>query len=63
MSDVFKTLRDPLIEQQKKTDAKQNAVIDQLKANQLALTGGLKDLVESNRDVFDIATRTSFCGD
>ena len=50
MSDVFKTLRDPLIEQQKKTDAKQNAVIDQLKANQLALTGGLKDLVESNRD-------------
>ena len=40
MSDVFKTLRDPLIEQQKKTDAKQNAVIDQLKANQLALTGG-----------------------
>ena len=27
MSDVFKTLRDPLIEQQKKTDAKQDAVI------------------------------------
>ena len=25
MSDVFKTLREPLIEQQKKTDAKQDA--------------------------------------
>ena len=54
MSDVFKTLRDPLIEQQKKTDAKQDAVIDQLKANQLALTGGLRDLVESNRDVLTL---------
>ena len=31
MSDVFKTLREPLIEQQKKTDAKQDAVIDQLR--------------------------------
>ena len=40
MSDVFKTLRDPLIEQQKKTDAKQDAVIEQLRENQLALTGG-----------------------
>ena len=59
MSDVFKTLREPLIEQQKKTDAKQDAVIEQLRENQLALTGGLKDLVESNRDGFDIATRTS----
>ena len=37
MSDVFKTLREPLIEQQKKTDAKQDAVIDQLRQNQLAL--------------------------
>ena len=54
MSDVFKTLREPLIEQQKKTDAKQDAVIDQLKANQLALTGGLRDLVESNRDVLTL---------
>ena len=43
MSDVFKTLREPLIEQQKKTDAKQDAVIDQLRQNQLALTGGFKD--------------------
>ena len=60
MSDVFKTLREPLIEQQKKTDAKQDAVIDQLRQNQLALTGGFKDLVESNRDVFNIATRTAF---
>ena len=31
MSDVFKTLREPLIEQQKKTDAKQDAVIEQLR--------------------------------
>ena len=42
MSDVFKTLREPLIEQQKKTDAKQDAVIEQLRENQLALTGGLQ---------------------
>ena len=62
MSDVFKTLRDPLIEQQKKTDAKQNAVIDQLKANQLALTGGLKDLVESNRDVLTLQQELPFAG-
>ena len=51
MSDVFKTLREPLIEQQKKTDAKQDAVIEQLRENQLALTGGLKDLIEANRDL------------
>ena len=54
MSDVFKTLREPLIEQQKKTDAKQDAVIEQLRENQLALTGGLKDLVESNRDILTL---------
>ena len=54
MSDVFKTLRDPLIEQQKKTDAKQDAVIEQLRENQLALTGGFKDLLESNRDVLTL---------
>ena len=54
MSDVFKTLRDPLIEQQKKTDAKQDAVIEQLRENQLALSGGLKDLVESNRDILTL---------
>ena len=44
MSDQFKTLREPLIEQQKKTDAKQDKVIEQLQKNQLALTSGLKDL-------------------
>ena len=54
MSDVFKTLRDPLIAQQKKTDEKQDAVIEQLRENQLALTGGLKDLVESNRDILTL---------
>ena len=51
MSDVFKTLRDPLIEQQKKTDAKQDAVIDQLRQNQLALTGGIQDIVTLNREL------------
>ena len=62
MSNVFKTLREPLIEQQKKTDAKQDAVIDQLKANQLALTGGLRDLVESNRDVLTLQQELPFPG-
>ena len=42
MSDHFKTLRDPLIEQQKKTDEKQDKVIEQLQKNQLALTSGLQ---------------------
>ena len=62
MSDVFKTLRDPLIEQQQKTDAKQDAVIEQLKENQLALTGGFKDLVESNRDVLTLQQELPFPG-
>ena len=51
MSDVFKTLRDPLIEQQKKTNAKQDAVIEQLRQNQLALTGGIQDIVTLNREL------------
>ena len=51
MSDVFKTLRDPLIEKQKKTDAKQDAVIEQLRQNQLALTGGIQDIVTLNREL------------
>ena len=54
MSDAYKTLREPLIEQQKKADAKQDAVIEQLRENQLALTGGFRDLVESNRDVLSL---------
>ena len=62
MSDVFKTLREPLIEQQKKTDEKQDAVIEQLRENQLALTGGLKDLVESNRDVLTLQQELPFPG-
>ena len=44
MSEHFKTLRDPLIEQQKKTDEKQDKVIEQLQKNQLALTSGLQNL-------------------
>ena len=62
MSDVFKTLREPLIEQQKKTDEKQDAVIEQLRENQLALTGGFKDLVESNRDVLTLQQELPFPG-
>ena len=62
MSDVFKTLREPLIEQQKKTDAKQDAVIEQLRENQLALTGGFKDLLESNRDVLTLQQELPFQG-
>ena len=34
MSDYFKTLREPLIEQRKKTDEKQDRVIEELKKNQ-----------------------------
>ena len=45
MSEHFKTLRDPLIEQQKKTDDKQDKVIEQLQKNQLALTSGLQDIL------------------
>ena len=44
MSDHFKTLREPLIEQQKKTDEKQDKVIEQLQKNQKAITSGLEDL-------------------
>ena len=45
MSEHFKTLRDPLIEQQKKTDEKQDQVIEQLQKNQLALTSGIQDIM------------------
>ena len=45
MSDHFKTLREPLIEQQKKTDAKQDKVIEQLQKNQKALTSGIQDIM------------------
>ena len=35
-SDFFKTLREPIIKQQKETDKKQDKVINQLKENQRA---------------------------
>ena len=38
----------------KKTDEKQDAVIAQLRANQLALTDGLRDFAETNRDVLTL---------
>ena len=50
MSDHFKTLREPLIEQQKKHE-KQDKVIEQLKENQLALTSGIQDIMTLNREL------------
>ena len=40
-SDFFKTLREPLIEQQKKTDEKQDKMIKQLEKNQKAIENAL----------------------
>ena len=51
MSDHFKTLREPLIKQQKKTDEKQDQVIEQLKKNQLALTSGIQDIMTLNQEL------------
>ena len=48
-SDVAKTdLFKPLIDQQKRTDEKQDKVIEQLKDNQLAITEGIQDIVTLN---------------
>ena len=55
MSDHFKTLREPLIEQQKKTDEKQDKVIEQLQKNQLALTSRIQDIMTLNRELPQIA--------
>ena len=54
MGDYFKTLRESILEQQKKTDQKQDQLIEQLKDNQLVLSQGLKDIVESNRDIMTL---------
>ena len=54
MSDHFKTLREPLIEQQKKTDAKQDKVIEQLKKKQLALTSRIQDIMTLNVELAQI---------
>ena len=51
MSDQFKTLREPLIEQQKKPDAKQDKIIDQLQKNQVALTSGIQDIMTLNKEL------------
>ena len=51
MSEHFKTLREPLIEQQKKTDEKQDKIIDQLQKNQLALTSGIQDIMTFNKEL------------
>ena len=37
MSEHFKTLREPLLEQQKKTDEKQDQVIEQLKIKSISI--------------------------
>ena len=60
MGEHFKTLREPLIEQQKKSDEKQDKVIQQLKENQLALTSGFKDLVETNKDILTLNKELPF---
>ena len=60
MSDHFKTLREPLIEQQKRSDEKQDKVIQQLEKNQLALTSGFQDLVESNKDILTLNKELPF---
>ena len=44
MSDHFKTLREPLIEEQKK-QMKNDKLIEQLQKNQRAITSGFEDLV------------------
>ena len=51
MSEHFKTLREPLIEQQKKTDEKQDKVIEQLQKNQLAITSGIQDIMTLNTEL------------
>ena len=51
MSEHFKTLREPLIEQQKKTDEKQDKVIEQLQKNQKAITSGLEDIMTLNAEL------------
>ena len=51
MSDHFKTLREPLIEQQKKPDAKQDKVIEQLQKNQKAITSGIQDIMTLNTEL------------
>ena len=51
MGDYIKTLREPLIEQEKRTDEKQDRVIEQLKENQLAITEGIQDIVTLNKEL------------
>ena len=52
MSDVFKTLRDPLIEQQKKTDAKQDAVIEQTERKSTCPDWGVKRIWLNQTEMF-----------
>ena len=51
MGDYIKTLREPLIEQEKRTDEKQDRVIEQLKENQLAIIEGIQDIVTLNKEL------------
>ena len=51
MSDHFITLREPLIEQQKKTDEKQNKIIEQLRKKQLGLTEGIQGIMTLNQEL------------
>ena len=49
-SEYFRTLREPLLEQQKKTDEKQDKVIEQLTENQLALTDSFQKMIETSKE-------------
>ena len=51
LSEYFKTLREPIIEQQKKTDEKQDKVIEQLQKNQKAFISGVQDIMTLNREL------------
>lgn len=42
-------MREPLIKQQKKTDKKQDEVIQQLKENQTALTDFFTEMIEASK--------------
>ena len=48
-------MKKPLIERQKKTDEKQDKVIEQLQKNQLALTSGIQDIMSLNKELPQIA--------
>ena len=51
MFDHFRTLREPILAQQKKTDEKQDKVIEQLQKNQKAITSGIQNIMTLNTEL------------